>query len=78
MAAVGYSVIIFLSSLTIVMFVYTFLWDFYVGFWNIALGYGANGTFLGYLYTIHQYLPILIFVGETIALIAAVERRPIQ
>lgn len=78
MAAVGYATLIYLSSLTIVLFVYTFLWDFYVGFWNMALGYGANTTFLGYLYTIHQYLPIIFFVGETIAYIATVERRPIR
>ena len=78
MAAVGYATIIYLSSLTLVLFVYTFLWDMYVGFWNIAYNYGASATYMGYLYTIHQYLPILFFVGETIAYISAVERRPIQ
>jgi len=68
---------IYFFSLFAVMFVYTFLWDFYVGFWNICLAYGANGTFMGYLYTIHAYLPGIFFVAETIAYVAAVERRPL-
>ena len=74
----GIATMLWLASLTLVLFVYTFMWDFYAGFWNIALNYGANATFMGYLYTIHQYIPAIFFIAETIGYIATVERREVR
>lgn len=74
----GIATMLWLASLTLVLFVYTFLWDLYVGFWNIAGGYGASAVYLGYLYTYHQYLPAIFFIAETIGYIATVERREVR
>ena len=74
MAGVAYAVMAYLLSIVGVMFVYTFMWDIYAGFWNMCLGYGANSNVFMMFYTVHQYIPIIAFIAMTIGLVAAVRR----
>lgn len=63
---VAYPLVVYLVSLFSLMFFYTLTWDLYVGFMNMALSAGADGTIIGYLYTIHTWMPFAILISLTI------------
>jgi hypothetical protein len=63
-------------GLFVVFFIYTFMWDIYLGFWNMALQAGANSVVMSYMYSIHIYLPVLAFIGLSITFLVRMQRRP--
>ena len=71
----SWAAIEYFGSIFIVMFTYTFLWDLYVGFWNMALAAGANSTVMMYFYTIHVYIPVIFLIGSSITFLVRVQRK---
>ena len=62
---VAYATIVYLVCVSVVMFVYTLLYDLYLSLWNIALASGVSSDVMGVLYSVHIYYPAAFFLSMT-------------
>ena len=68
--SIAWALMAYFAGTFFIFFTYTFLWDFFRGFWNIALSTGADADNLGYLYTMHTIIPAIAWISMTIGLFA--------
>lgn len=74
---VSYATVSWLISLFAVMFVYTLLWDLYQSFWDLAVEEGVSGVIMGFLYTLHDWLPIIFLFSSTFWYLSQTQTRPV-
>lgn len=63
---VAYTIIVYFVALASLMFMYTITWDLFVGFMEMALASGADTVIIGYMYTIHTWIPLALLISLTI------------
>jgi hypothetical protein len=72
----SYATILYFSALFALMFLYTVTWDIYTGFFAMLQQIpGINSTVLGYMYTIHEWIPAALFLSLTFWYIAQAQAR---
>ncbi len=72
---VSYATVVYIVSIGVVMFTYTFLWDLYQAFWNGALSLGVNATILNYLFILHDWIPVAFLFSSTFWYLVQAQRR---
>lgn len=72
---VSYATVVYFISLFAILFVYTLTWDLYTGLWALAVAAGANSPILGYMYTIHEWIPAAFFLSLTFWYLVQAQRR---
>lgn len=72
---VSYATVVYFVTMFAVLFTYTFTWDLFAGFHDMALSAGANATIMGYMYTIHNWIPAAFFLSLTFWYLVQAQRR---
>lgn len=72
---VSYATVVYFVCLFAILFLYTLTWDLYAGFWVMAVNLGGDSTALGYLYTIHEWIPAAFFLSLTFWYLVQAQRR---
>lgn len=72
---VSYATVVYFVSLFAILFMYTLCWDLYTGFWGMALAVGGDSVILGYMYTLHEWIPAAFFLSLTFWYLVQSQRR---
>lgn len=72
---VAYATVVYFVSLFTLLFTYTICWDLYTGFFSMAIAMGGDSTILGYMYTIHEWIPAALFPSLTFWHLVQAQRR---
>ncbi len=63
---VAYPLIVYFVSLFALMFFYTLTWDLFIGFMDMALSAGGDVVIIGYMYTLHTWIPFALLISLTL------------
>jgi hypothetical protein len=72
---VAYDTVVYFVSLFALLFLYTMCWDLYTGFFTLAIAAGGDSVILGYMYTIHEWIPAALFLSLTFWYLVQAQRR---
>lgn len=71
----GYSSLTLIVSIGVLLFLYTLLYDLWIGFADLAETAGADPTIMSWVFVIWTWYPLILLVTLTIGYLVENQRR---